>query len=186
MQRRLEGDSQNPCKHFEEENIPVVGRDSSVGIAIHYGLNGPGIEFRWRRDFRTRPEWPWGPPSLLYIWYRVFPEGKAAESWRWSLTPSSAEVKERVELYLYSTSGPSWPVIGWPLFFQNSRDHAKIDPRFFRCPARSLFTTLAKLNVEICPTSFSQLLYKHTLCLVISKSYSSIKCHKFNSKLIWI
>ena len=27
-------------------------------------------------------------------------------------TPSSAEVKERVELYLYSISGPSWPVIG--------------------------------------------------------------------------
>jgi len=26
--------------------------------------------------------------------------------------PSRAEVKERVELYLYSTSGPSWPVIG--------------------------------------------------------------------------
>jgi hypothetical protein len=24
--------------------------------------------------------------------------------------PPSAEVKERVELYLYSTSGPSWPV----------------------------------------------------------------------------
>ena len=24
----------------------------------------------------------------------------------------SAEVKERVELYLYSPSGPSWPVIG--------------------------------------------------------------------------
>jgi len=27
-------------------------------------------------------------------------------------TPPSAEVKERVELYLYSTSGPSWPVTG--------------------------------------------------------------------------
>ena len=26
--------------------------------------------------------------------------------------PSSAEVRERVELALYSTSGPSWPVIG--------------------------------------------------------------------------
>jgi len=25
--------------------------------------------------------------------------------------PPSAKVKERVELYLYSTSGPSWPVI---------------------------------------------------------------------------
>ena len=29
--------------------------------------------------------------------------------------PSSAEVKERVQLYLYSPSGPLWPVIGWPL-----------------------------------------------------------------------
>jgi len=28
---------------------------------------------------------------------------------------SSAEVKERVELYLYSPSGPSWPVPGWTL-----------------------------------------------------------------------
>jgi len=26
--------------------------------------------------------------------------------------PSSAEVKERVELYLCSLSGPSWPVLG--------------------------------------------------------------------------
>jgi len=26
--------------------------------------------------------------------------------------PSSAEVKGKVELYLYSTSGPWWPVIG--------------------------------------------------------------------------
>jgi hypothetical protein len=26
--------------------------------------------------------------------------------------PSSAEVKERVYLYLYSPSGPSWPILG--------------------------------------------------------------------------
>jgi len=26
--------------------------------------------------------------------------------------PSSAEVKERIELYFFSTSGPSWTVIG--------------------------------------------------------------------------
>jgi hypothetical protein len=31
--------------------------------------------------------------------------------------PSSAEVKERVELYLYPTSGPSGPVIRWTLPF---------------------------------------------------------------------
>ena len=28
-----------------------VGRDSSVGIATRYGLDGPGIESRWARDF---------------------------------------------------------------------------------------------------------------------------------------
>jgi len=27
-------------------------------------------------------------------------------------SPASAEVKERVELYLYSPSGPLWPVLG--------------------------------------------------------------------------
>jgi hypothetical protein len=29
----------------------MLGRDSSVGIATCYWLNGPGIEFRWGRDF---------------------------------------------------------------------------------------------------------------------------------------
>jgi hypothetical protein len=32
--------------------------------------------------------------------------------------PPRAEVKERVELYLYSFSGPSWPVIGLTLPFK--------------------------------------------------------------------
>jgi hypothetical protein len=32
--------------------------------------------------------------------------------------PSSARVKERVELYLYSPSGPSWPVLGRTLPFK--------------------------------------------------------------------
>jgi hypothetical protein len=28
-----------------------VGQDSSVGIATHYGLDGPGIETRWKARF---------------------------------------------------------------------------------------------------------------------------------------
>ena len=43
-----------------------MGRDSSVGIATRYGLDGPGIE-----TFRTRPDRPWGPPDPLYNGYRV-------------------------------------------------------------------------------------------------------------------
>jgi hypothetical protein len=58
-----------------------VDRNSSVGIATRYGLAGTGIEFRWMG------------------------------AWSWPPTPSSAEVKERVELYPYSPSGPSWPLL---------------------------------------------------------------------------
>ena len=55
------------------------GRNSSVGIATRYGLDGPGIESRLRGEiFRTRPDRPWGPHSLLYNGYRVFPGDKAA------------------------------------------------------------------------------------------------------------
>jgi len=44
-----------------------------------------------------------GPPSLLHNEHRVIPGAKAAEARRWPPTPSSAEVKERVQLYLYSS-----------------------------------------------------------------------------------
>jgi hypothetical protein len=52
--------------------------------------------------FRTCPDRPWGPPSLLYSGYRVFTgrkvwPGRDADP----SPPSSAEVKNRVELYLY-------------------------------------------------------------------------------------
>jgi hypothetical protein len=55
-----------------------MGCDSSVGVATGYELDGAGIKSRWGEIFRTLPDRPWGPTSLLYNWYRIFPEGKAA------------------------------------------------------------------------------------------------------------
>ena len=43
----------------------TCGPGSVVGIATGYGLEGPGIESRGGEIFRTYPDWPWGPPSLL-------------------------------------------------------------------------------------------------------------------------
>jgi hypothetical protein len=54
--------------------------------------------------------------SLLYNGYRVtFPGVKRPGRGVDHPPSSSASVKERVELYFYSTSGPSWPVLGRPL-----------------------------------------------------------------------
>jgi hypothetical protein len=72
--------------------------------------------------FRTRPDRPWGPPSLLYSGYRVcFPIVKQLGHGVNRPLPSRAEVKETVELYLYSPSGPSWPVLRrtLPFSFRN-------------------------------------------------------------------
>jgi hypothetical protein len=78
-----------------------------------------GIEFRWwwggGQIFRTRMDRSWGPPSLLYEEYRVIPRGKEGGAWRWQPTPSRPEAKVRVDLHMYSSSGPSWPVMGWTL-----------------------------------------------------------------------
>jgi hypothetical protein len=63
--------------------------------------------------FRTRPDWPCFPTCLLYNGYRFsFPDVKFPRRGVNHPPKSSAEVKERIELYLYSPSGPSWPVLG--------------------------------------------------------------------------
>ena len=66
--------------------------------------------------FRTCPAQPWGPPWLLYNGYRVIPRGVKRPGLGLNHAPSSSvEVKERVELYLYSPSGSSWQVLEWTL-----------------------------------------------------------------------
>jgi len=55
--------------------------DPATGWTVR-GSNPGGSEI-----FITFPDRIWGPPSLLYNGYRVFPGGKAAGAWRWPPTP---------------------------------------------------------------------------------------------------
>jgi hypothetical protein len=90
-------------------------RDSSVGIATRYGLGGPGIVSRWCRDFPHSSRLALGPTQPPLQWVPGLSRGLIGRGVALTTPPSSAEVKERVELYLYSRSGPSWPLLGWPL-----------------------------------------------------------------------
>ena len=90
-------------------------RDSSVGIATRYGLDGPGIESRWGGEiFRTGPR---AHPASYIIGTGSFPGVKRPGRGVHNTPPCSTEVKEEVELYLYSTSEPSWPAVGWNLLY---------------------------------------------------------------------
>jgi hypothetical protein len=90
--------------------------DSSVGTAttLRTGRSTDRIPVRVRFSAHVQASLgPTQPP--LYNGYRVFPWCKAARTWHWAPTPFIAKVKERVELYIYSPSGLSWAVLGWPL-----------------------------------------------------------------------
>jgi len=73
----LDGSQVTVCYYILPE-----GQDSLFGIATGYGLDGPGSNPGGGRDFCTRPDLPWCPPSLMYNGYHVYPGGKAAASWR--------------------------------------------------------------------------------------------------------
>ena len=89
---------------FSSRYYIFLGQGSVVGTATGYGLDDPGIESRWVGEiFRTCPDRPWGPPSLLYNGYWVFPGAKERpERDANPSPPSSAVGHEGVELYLYS------------------------------------------------------------------------------------
>ena len=54
-------------------------RDSAVGVAKRYGLDGPKIESLWGRNFPNQPPVQW--VAVL------FPGGKAAGAWCRPPTP---------------------------------------------------------------------------------------------------
>jgi len=110
--------------------------------------------------FHTCPDQPWGPPSLLYNGYRVFP-GSTERSGRDAdpSPPSSTVDHERVELYLYSPYGPyslyraSVPVQGCTLpftlfyhFMVNSRWKNTKNARYYTAGKSVTAPTLSTLR----------------------------------------
>ena len=91
----------------------IWDRNSVVGIATRYEMGDQGIEFRCGRNFCTRPDRHCGPYSRSYNGYLGFSPGIKRQRRGVDHQPSSsAEVKERLELYLFSLSGSSWYVQG--------------------------------------------------------------------------
>ena len=85
-----------------------MGRNSSVGIATRYGLDGPGIESRWggvtfsapvQTDPGAHPaSYTTGTGSFLGV--------------KWPGRGADHPPLSDPGLYLYSPSGPQWPVMG--------------------------------------------------------------------------
>ena len=95
-----------------------MGRDSSVGIATRYGLDGPGIESQWGARFSASVQTgPGAHPASYTVGTGSFPRVKRQGRSVDHLPPSSAEVEGRVELYICSSFGVSWPVLGRTLPF---------------------------------------------------------------------
>ena len=91
-----------------------VDRDSSVGIATRYGLDGPEVEslWGWARFSTVVQTGPETRPASYTMGAGSLPGAKRSGRGVHHPPLSSVEVKERVELYLCSPSGPSWPVLG--------------------------------------------------------------------------
>jgi hypothetical protein len=110
------------------------GRDSAVGPATRDGLDGPGIESRWGRDFTHlfRPDLGATQPPIQWV-PGLSPGVKQPERGVDHPPPSSAEFEGRVELYICSPFGSSWIVLGrtlpltLPLPYENS-NHVPSNP----------------------------------------------------------
>jgi hypothetical protein len=119
--------------------LPVTGYLSRYSDSLRRSHPG-GSE-----TFRTRPDRPWGPHSPLHNGYRVpSPRVKRPGCGTVRPPPSSAEVKERVQLYTYSPSGPLWPVLG----------------RILPLPV-PLMCTLGQVTLQTCPYGGFQTTRRH-------------------------
>jgi hypothetical protein len=83
------------------------GPGSSVSIATDYGLDGPGIESRWGRDFSLTSH-----PAHCTMVTGSFPGVKQPGRGADHPPPPTAEVENEYNYTSIPPLGPWWPVIG--------------------------------------------------------------------------
>ena len=85
-----------------------MGCDSLVDIEIRYGLKGAGVDTLWGRDF-AHPSRPALSPTLPPAQWvpGLFSGKKSGRGVTLIIFSCSAEVKDKLELYIYSYSRPS-------------------------------------------------------------------------------
>ena len=86
-----------------------MGRDIVVGIAPRYELDGPVYSTDEREIFRNCPDRTSGQPASYTMGTGSFAGVKQSRRGVDNSIPPSVQVRDRVELYIYSQSGPSWP-----------------------------------------------------------------------------
>ena len=93
-----------------------LGWLSRYSDSLRAGRSGDQIPVG-ARFFAPVQTGPGAHPASYTMGTGSFPEAKRPGRSVDHPPPSSAKVKERVELYLYSPFGPLWPVLGWTLPF---------------------------------------------------------------------
>ena len=95
-----------------------MGRDSSVGIATRYGLDGPGIESRWGARFSAPVQTGPGAYPAFYTMGTGSSPGvkRPGRGAGHPPPPSGAEVEGRVELAIHLL--PLWAFVAcyWETF----------------------------------------------------------------------
>jgi hypothetical protein len=89
-----------------------MSHNTAVSIATRYELDAPASNPGGGEIFRTHRGRPWGPPNLLYDWYRVSFTGVNRRE-RGADHPPHLAPRLRKE-YSYTSpppSGSSWPVL---------------------------------------------------------------------------
>jgi hypothetical protein len=93
-------------------NNPVVGRDNSVDTATRYGQDCPEIEFRYEARFFAPVQTGLGAHPAPYTVFTGSFSGLRRPGRCIDHPLHLAPTLKKEELYIYSASVPSWPVLG--------------------------------------------------------------------------